>query len=331
MTTETHQRMLPDPLISIRKLEHILSFERAEIRQIAAQAGSYYRPFDRRREVGKGKWRHIDNPIGKLKLIQQKIYRKILINVQLPGNMLGGVTGFSIKNNARFHIKQTYLITLDLRDCFPSIHDRKVFNVFKNIMGCSNEIASLLTKITTFQHRLPQGAPTSPMLANLTLLPLYDQVGLIANELDLRWTFWIDDIAISGDRAIEAIEKVIRAIQRNGHAVRHSKIRIMPRNTSQSITGTLVNRKVSFGRKKLEDIRSQITSVADQPEIPDYLIQTIRGKIAHVNSLCSIQGAYLTRLADRILPKTGIEGTRPPSYETRLCNSYKRHRIVIGQ
>lgn len=206
------------PLVSMRQVEFVLGKSREDLRKIASYAGRYYHPFDRRREIGKGKWRHIDNPKGELKLLQKRIQKHILSKINLPDTMVGGIPGRSIRANAKIHEGQQRLVTLDLKNCFPRTTDLKVFEAYRKILKCSSEIASLLTKLTTFQKRLPQGAPTSSILANFTLLPMHDEICAIAKKFDLRCSIYVDDIAFSGVSAYEAIDEIIYAIQRHGHS-----------------------------------------------------------------------------------------------------------------
>ena len=131
----------PNPLVSMRQLEYLLGRDRKHLRRIAAHAGRYYKAFDRRRERGIGKWRHIDNPTDELKRLQSRINRKILAKVALPATMLGGAKGGTIERNARPHCNTPALVTLDLFNCFPRIDDRAVFRVFRTTLGCSTEIA----------------------------------------------------------------------------------------------------------------------------------------------------------------------------------------------
>src|SRR5438046_1585603 len=110
-------------LVSLRRLEQILGWDRESLRRFAEHAGRYYRPFDRRRQRGTGKWRHIDNPTDDLKKLQQRIERRILNHVPLPATMMGAVSGRSIRDNATRHLGQSMVVTLDLRACFPRTSD----------------------------------------------------------------------------------------------------------------------------------------------------------------------------------------------------------------
>ncbi|MCP4547136.1 MAG: RNA-directed DNA polymerase [bacterium] len=314
------------PLVSTRKLEQLLARDRADLIRIAACAGRYYRSFDQRK-IGSEKWRHIDNPRGELKCLQRFIHRKILCTATLPDGMLGSVKGKSIHDNHAAHIEPALLIAMDLRDCFPRTSDRKVFALYRDIFGCSPQIASILTRLTTFRHRLPQGAATSATLANLSLIPLYNDLRSLAGRMGLAVTFWVDDIAISGRDALHSVEPAIRIIGKHGHAVRRSKVKIMPGNTRQEVTGGVVNSKVSAGRKRISKIREKILKISPRDSVPNYELESIQGSILQIRSICVPQGEALQRFADGRLPVTGDKRTiRPPKFETRPCRCRRRRR-----
>lgn len=293
------QNDLPDvfPLVSKRKLCSILGYDFKNLENIAKKAGRYYKPYT---QIVKGKSRLIDRPVGQLKIIQKLILKRILIAIPLPLTMLGGVKGRSIKENASYHTKQAQVITLDLRDCFPKTNDKEVFAVYKRY-GCSDEIASLLTKLTTFQHRLPQGAPTSSMLVNLVLLPLHQQIEGLAKEKGLNFTIYVDDITISGNNAVDVIGEIIDLIHENGYGVRRHKIRYMPANTQQIVTGLVVNKRVGVPKSKKQQIIQDIMQLSDSVSVDEQKIKSLLGSIAYVKSIDIKDGTFLENLARKNL------------------------------
>jgi hypothetical protein len=218
-------------------------------------------------------------------------------------------------------------VTLDLKNCFPNISDRDIYRVFHDRLGCRDEISGMLTRLTTYHHRLPQGAPTSTTLANLALLPLYEELDRIAAARNLSLSFWVDDIAISGYQAEAALDEVIAAIQSHGLQISCKKLKLMPRNSGpQWITGVTTNRGVSAGRVRLQSIFHEIQELETERNIPDFRIRRIYGLIQHVEQVKLHQGRRLRRMADDLLPKRGTDTKRPRTDETRQCNNAKRHR-----
>jgi RNA-directed DNA polymerase len=121
----------------------------------------------------------------------------------------------------------------------PSITNLHVYRLWANVLlGCSPAVASLLTKISTFDRLLPQGAPTSPALANLFIWSIDGEIRDACAQLGLEYSTWIDDLAFSGDRARDVIQVVVVALKRNGLRLSHKKIKIMGGSESKLLTGT---------------------------------------------------------------------------------------------
>lgn len=318
------QCTVPPILVSWRRLSDLLGFDQRFIKQIADECGKYYEPFDRRKIFGSGKWRHIDNPQGPLKVIQRRIQDRLLANVSLPKGMIGGVRGLSALDHARLHVQQPCLVTLDIKDCFPSLKPESVFNVFINNVGCSGDIAHYLTQLTTFQHRLPQGAPTSPMLANLVLIPLYQDLVSIAASLALQCSIYVDDIALSGYLARDAILPASLAIRKYGLCVSRRKIIIMSKNKSQTVTGIAVNSGIDLTSEKKINLFDEIIELSSARIIYEHDLNSINGKIRYVKTVCPAAGEWLSSIAQKYLPSSGQTGIKPKRGETRTCTRYVR-------
>src|SRR5271169_2759051 len=115
-------------LYSVRRLESLLGFTRADLWRVAATAGRYYKPFFKKevprpfqKKIKPRKARKIDNPTGELKTIQKNIYTRILKRIPLPENIMGGVSGCAISDNARVHLGGKVLAKIDIRSFFPSV------------------------------------------------------------------------------------------------------------------------------------------------------------------------------------------------------------------
>ena len=310
----------------MRNLEWLLHFPRRDLRRLAKNAGRYYRSFDIR-FTPDSKWRHIDNPTEHLKCLQRRINRKLLQTVELPESMLGAVPKKSVQENMRLHAGQLCLARLDLRDCFPRTGPRQVFHVYRRIFGCSSEIARLLTQLTTFQHRVPQGAPSSPCIVNLSLLPLHAELRHLAEARGLLFSMWIDDVAVSGDpqAVTEFVDRAIGVIRSHSHSVRCKKVEVMPRNRPQRLTGGTLNRKVSAGHRVVKGIRDEVIRIARSGKVSEGKLQSIRGKIHWVAHCSPVQGRGLTRFADRYLPSVGSPGKLPRLHERRKCRRACKH------
>jgi len=128
------------------------------------------------------------------------------------------------------HAACTWLVKLDVQDFFDSINERRVYKVFRNFgYGAllSFQLARLCTHVLPYQQgrsdgdysltdylrgegRLPQGAPTSPALANLAVRTLDIRLTHLANLTGWTYTRYADDLAFSLKR--KATRKEARAL-----------------------------------------------------------------------------------------------------------------------
>lgn len=307
----------------MRRLGAVLGISSEHLREVAKRAGAYYKSWDITK--GNGGLRHIDVPKSELRHIQKRINSRILRSVPFPAGMFGGVKGKRLHENALVHRNQPDVVALDLRDCFPRTDNMRVYQALVRELKCSSRVAALLTRLTTFQHRLPQGTATSTALANLVLLALYRDLEVVARRHGLQMTFWIDDIVFSGSGAREALPEVFPIIQRHGYSVRHRKIKLMSKSESQMVTGLIVNRRHLVPRENIKEIRDSILRLAHKRQVTELEIKSIRGRIEFVRSTSPTQAAALQRLADRKLPHPTSPGERTPPKKI-ACRGTRFHR-----
>jgi hypothetical protein len=252
-------------LYSMLELERLLGAPRSEIFEVAFLAGQDYRPFTQTKKPKpfqkapvSSKLRPIDNPIGKLKFFQRRINRKILRRVDYPAYLCAGIIGRSLLDNARIHLSSPVLATLDIRSFFPSVSNIQVYKVWREVLDCSPRIASALTKLTTFERHLPQGAPTSTLLANLVL---FSVDGVIREEClhrGVRYSTWVDDLAFSGKKAREVIGVAVKALSCAGFSVSHRKMKVMGAGERKVLTGILLGKEPGVLPQRLSNLRSGI-------------------------------------------------------------------------
>jgi hypothetical protein len=263
---------------------------------LAETARDFYKPFElhpKPRPFAKKppkKPRPIDNPTGKLKEAQDTINKILLSPVILPDHIFGAIRYRSIIGNAQCHQGAKLLVTLDVRQCFPSITNVHVYSVWSSILGCSPTVASLLTKLTTFNRHLPQGAPTSPVLANLFIWSVDGQIREACTELGVEYSTWIDDLAFSGERARDVIQDVVEVLKQSGLRLSHKKIKIMGSRQSKTLTGTRFGNQslrapketCDRARAGIHKLESNLISVTDK----ERYCRSLSALIAHIQRIC---------------------------------------------
>ena len=298
-------------LYSMKHLELLLGAPRAEIRDVASHAGRYYRPFNKEKKPRPfqkvpvpPKQRQIDNPVGRLKTMQRRINRRILGRVVFPEHICAGVKGRNLLNNARIHLGNHDLVTLDIRNFFPSISNIQVNKVWREVLDCSPRIAAILTELTTFERHLPQGAPTSTLLANLVLYSVDKDIRDECSRAGVRYSTWVDDLALSGPGAKEIIGAVVVALSKNGFSVSHRKLRVMGPTDSKVLTGMMLGRRPSVTQERLSNLRSGIhkfrTGKVPKGSQVSYA-KSLQGGILFVASLVPSKAQKLRRDLDRCM------------------------------
>jgi hypothetical protein len=273
--------------------------------------------------------RLIEAPKDRLKKLQQKILSGILDIVPLHNAIHGFHKGRSIQTFAAPHVKKFVLLKMDLRDFFPSISRARVQSLFRTF-GYPDSVASLLAalctnatprdiwhdvpwEVQTFYRmpHLPQGAPTSPSLANLCAYRLDCRLSAFAESCGSQYTRYADDLAFSGDRdfARSADRFSIQAAAiatEEGFTVAHRKTRLMRRSVRQHIAGLVINELPNIRRTDFDELKAILTNCLrhgpacqNRAAHPNFRAH-LEGRIVFVKSIHPAKGAKLEKLLNRI-------------------------------
>ena len=217
----------------------------------------------------KNKKRILYEPTIHLKYIQKFILNTILYKFQHRYNFLPCVKGFLVKENivknAAPHLNKVAIIKMDIKDFFPSITRKMIYNVFRKYNKFSYEYAYILSHLVTYKDALPQGAPTSPFLANICAKGIDYKINkliTVINErqkMNITYTRYADDITISFDKKFNydyIINIVTKIIFDEGFYPNLKKTNIIKHHQCQMVTGIVVNNAVpSIEKKQREKIK----------------------------------------------------------------------------
>lgn len=273
--------------------------------------------------------RLLESPKPLLKAVQQKILREILDHVPAHPCAHGFVAGRSLLTNAAPHVGQRFLFQLDLRNFYPSVRYARVVAIFRSL-GFSREVAIWLARLTTTAwpvqatlprelgdtrlydvRHLPQGAPTSPALANLSAYALDVRLSGLADAYQLRYTRYADDLTLSGPGlvapALREIIPLVEAIVRDERFQIHAgKRRLIRNNARQTVTGVVVNQKPNYPRPRFDTLKAilhncvQHGPASQNREGHPAFAAHLLGRVAHVRMLNEDRGAKLLRLYQQI-------------------------------
>ncbi|MEO7085825.1 MAG: reverse transcriptase family protein [Gemmatimonadaceae bacterium] len=158
---------------------------------------------------------------------------------------------------------------------------------------------------------LPQGAPTSPMLANICAYRLDARLTGLADWEGADYTRYADDLAFSGDdefrRHVERCAMEVAAIvSSEGWGVHHRKTRIMKQSVRQHLAGIVVNEKLSVTRKDYDTLKAVIVNCVRQGAssqnrngVPDFRAH-LAGRISWITSVNAARGNRLRAMYDSV-------------------------------
>ena len=278
-----------------------------------------------------GGFRLIESPKSLLKQVQYQILDQILDIVPAHNAAHGFVRGRSILTNAEPHVGQRVLVKLDLENFYASISFNRVVAIFR-ALGYCRETGIWLARLTTsalprmtpfpnggnyhslqpYQRRhLPQGAPTSPALANLSAYSLDVRLEGMASAFDVTYTRYADDLTFSGSERLLAglktfIPLVTKVIRHEQFVLNLAKRKVIRNNQRQQVTGVVVNEKTNVSRKSFDQLKATLHNCIQKGaagqnhhDHPDFSAH-LRGRIAHVKQLNKNKGKKLEQMFQQI-------------------------------
>ena len=235
--------------------------------------------------------RLIESPLPQLKSIQRKILRGILEKIPPHAAAHGFVQGRNITSFAEPHCAQRCVLRMDVQDFFPSIRKGRVLRVFLTA-GYPQEVAELLANLCACvtpaavrsqggamvpvnhawslqqklrSRHLPQGAPTSPMLANLCFFAADSRLTGLARKFNATYSRYADDLLFSGGDAFrrDAARCEIQAaaiLLEEGFALAHRKTQIMLGSVRQQAAGLVLNASPNLPRSERDQLKAILTN-----------------------------------------------------------------------
>jgi retron-type reverse transcriptase len=268
-----------------------------------------------KRGKNKGK-RSIQNPKRKLKAVQRLLLSRFLEPFPV-GNHIGAyVPGRSCMDTAKQHVGRGLIISMDIKDFFPSVKRSMIRRLFL-YAGYNHFVASLLAGLMTYKNFVPQGAPTSGLVANLVADLVFDQAileDLKGVDPDWLYTRYSDDIDISHpetqpkEKVQEVIDIVRKRLEKANFRVNAKKTRVEPHYRRQKVLGIVVNEKPNLPRYEYDRLRCLIHNClmhglhtqfkrAGQTSA-DGLKSHIRGKISYLKQIDEKKAAQLKEKFD---------------------------------
>ncbi len=309
----------------------------ADITGIAANSEKQnYRHYYNQWLAKKGKVpRLLEIPKKDMKEIQRKILSGILDKIPPHPSAHGFVKKRSIITAAQCHASETVVIAMDFAEFFPRIRPAIVRAIF-TAMGYPPPVAlhlaglcMTITQVSQFSQlsteqrhsldvqklylrpHLPQGAPTSPALANLAAWQLDIRLSALCHNQEANYSRYADDMAFSGDKKLllhaQSFTRLVSHICiGEGFFINPSKTRIMTQGHAQRLTGLVVNSHVNIGRKDFDRLKAILHNCITQnpksqnrDNLADFR-NHLQGKVSWVESINPQKGQKLRQLFEKI-------------------------------
>ena len=254
---------------------------------------SYYKSFDIPKKDGSV--RRIDASTSSLKYIQRRLVKLLELRQKeiwgerglSPNISHAFQRGKSILSNAKVHKNKRYVVNVDLEDFFGSIHFGRVKGFFEhnNDFKLPTDVATIIAQLTCYKGKLPQGAPSSPIITNLICNIMDIRLLRLAKKYRLDYTRYADDLTFSTNnkRFINSFDEFLSQlnaeIERAGFKINDKKTRLSYKSSRQVVTGITVNEKLAVNSKYRKETRA----------MADHLYRTgkfnIGGESATINQL----------------------------------------------
>src|SRR4051794_8747400 len=280
-----------------------------------------------------GAIRVLEAPKRRLKVLQRLLLDDVVSLVPPHDAARGFRPGGSVRSYGAPHAGRPIVLRLDLEAFFASVSVARVYGIWRAAgypEPVAHGLAGLMTSIVPLSvwrgvprpaddalldahwrlgrrlaaPHLPQGAPTSPAVANLAAFGLDVRLSALAGSWGGRYTRYADDLAFSGghgwgrgtSRLLDAVEDIVRD---EGFRLNHRKTGVMPRAGRQVLGGLVVNHRPRVARAEVDTLRAILHNCRrygpssqnrhDHPAFEEYL----RGRIAWVAQHDHARGARL--------------------------------------
>lgn len=276
--------------------------------------------------------RLLEIPEERLRRVQRLLLRSVIGLIPVNDAAHGFIAARSAVTGAALHTGREIVVSLDLMMFFTRVRGTRIYGVFRQ-SGFPESVAHLMTGLCTNSvpprviaamprggdaderfalrqalatNHLPQGAPTSPMMANLAIRRLDSRLAGWAKSVGATYTRYADDFAFSGDHELaRRPDAFIRGVERivvdEGHSINQAKTRVQRSGVRQTVTGIVVNDRVNVSRHDYDQLKAILHNCAihgpesqNRGHHPDFRAH-LEGRIAWVASLNPPKGQSLRK------------------------------------
>jgi RNA-directed DNA polymerase len=223
--------------------------------------------------------RQIDSPCIGIRICQEKAAAILKPTYRVGPWVQAFNDGSSVVQNGRQHSKRPWVLNIDLSDFYGSINFGRVRGLLMSKpLHFPNTSASILAHLITYENRLPQGAPSSPLISNMIAWALDKNLLRLAREEHVDYTRYADDISFSSKKKhppsalvtwegqyparyrLSIGDPLLKAISCSGFLINERKIRLQLSSVRQEVTGLTVNEFPNVQRTYIRNLRAMLNS-----------------------------------------------------------------------
>ncbi|MEP5765202.1 MAG: reverse transcriptase family protein [Halieaceae bacterium] len=314
-----------EPIRSPSRLAYLLKLREADLFKLAQKSADFWRPGKLLAKKNSSDLRATHDALPELKSVHELIKERILKDFNYPPYLLGGISDpwspRGCKQHAKIHCGKHTLISEDIENFFPSTTSAVIHDIWVYQFHSSQEVADLLTQLTTYNDFLPQGWKTSSYLANLVL---GQQESSLVSELHrggYAYSRFVDDITVSSMQKLgkkhksDIIRRIYRMLLKKGYRPKRKKHEIVSRNSPMLVTGLTVN-KSDPKLSKLE--QNKIRAALHQAELAFRVCtmspaqyqkhwDVVNGRVSHLTAYHPSMGKKFRVQLTRIRPSVYMQ------------------------
>lgn len=270
---------------TFKELAKNLGINETLLKGYACSAHKFYREYYLPKKR-KGEKRRITSPNKILKNIQKWVLNEVLLKEHIHPMATGFAKGKSIKTNAIIHLSKKHLLSLDIKNFFPSIKRSHVIKVFRKIFQ-DEDLCIGLTRLTTYRNSLPQGAPTSPALSNIVFFNIDNKIFQICQKRNISYSRYADDLTFGANNKGDLLKIypiIIDILKHNGFTINTNKTKFMSAKNRMNVTGLNLNKGIAAVPRSIKrELRAKLHSLIVKKE--NLNKNSLAGYLSYIRSI----------------------------------------------
>lgn len=226
--------------------------------------------------------RLIEEPLPFLSTVLSRLHQ-ILSKVETPSYLLSGKRGIKPRDNAEAHRYNGFMINVDIERFYQSTKREFVYLTFKNTFGQTNDVASLLADLVSYQGHIPTGTATSQLIAFWAYSKTFERINKLCSSKDITMSIWVDDITFSSQRPLPRnwVQDISQIMQIVDLSLKASKTKKYGKAEYKTATGSAISPKGSILVKNQK--RKEILDLLEKRKVEQLNLREARqlmGKLA---------------------------------------------------